>query len=922
VRRLALALALLIAAPLLFAEDTVQLNLHETITLRVVSVTAAYALDAAVAEASVHGGELLVWGRGPGETQLVLVTPLGTRTMRIVVRSPLAPVTPQQSSHVGGGVVESRYTSSIGQIQSAVEMAKKTAERETRLQATVVNRLGARRTDEGAAALPSISISTKTARREITLLDRPVDNSPLTMESTVLRGFHILDGAWAVHAGVTAAGFLDRFILPVKRENVAGASYALRLSPSSTVKPSFFVMRDGSVASVLYQYAHGDDLLTRGEIGYSNGSAGGAFEFASSRPHDRFRANALYRPRDFATAGPFDERGFYSDVAWSSERGERFSAAASASLNHPTLTHYEQRSVTSNSEVRFRATRSLTFFGGASYGAFQAIVPAGARIRSITVPVGVSADFARGGVSALVRAGSNSGSGTSRGFRVTGRASLGGFRANAWLDRQSDVPTLSVIFRERPDLALALEELGITAATPADIARLLRDEAPLIEHGFVESAVINLAPLRTQAGVEMSWFGSSQSRQQLRARFLYNRIDGVASSTTSSIASLTYARRLTGSTRIEASYALWLTESRGNHVRTPSVEIALRHEFDGVPDFGARGVVRGLVFADDDITGVSTGQGISDVEVALDGSQRTRTDAAGRFSFSSVGSRMHRVIAQLPSADSYFTTASHVEASVGDVVAFGVARTPARLIGHVMSDAGAGVSAVGVTLSRGSTRHASSSDSEGRFEIVAPPGEWEASIVRDSLPAGYAVADASARNVMLKRAEPVTSDFTVRAARSISGRLAAPGEVIVQPGGRRVMSDSDGHYAIRSLPAGKVTLVAAGQSRSMVLPAEPASIHDVDFGVVLVPMISAAAPAADAPRPAGQWIVQLGAFRDPANVADALRRASAAGIDAVARQGARLTFVQAGPFASRSDAERLRAIATRGGLEAVIAMSR
>lgn len=920
-KRLVLAAALLIAAPLL-AEDSIQLSLHETITLRVVSVTAAYALDAAVAEASVHAGELVVWGRGIGETQVVLVTPLGTRTLRVMVRSPLSAAPPPQTMSAGGGSLHSRYSSSSGQLQSTIDVTQKAADRETRVQATILNRLGERRGGDVAAALPSVSVSIKTPKREITLLDRPVANSALTMDSTVVRGFHIVDSSWAFHAGVTAPGFLDRFILPAQRENIAGASYSRRLSPSSTIKPSFFIMPSGNVASVLYEYVRGEALQTRGEIGYSNGTAGGALDLVSNRAHDRLRANLLWRPRDFATAGPIDQRGLYADLAWDVDPGSRFAASASASLSHPMLSHFEQRSVTSNAEVRLRATRSITFFGGATYGAFTAIVPAGARIRSIVIPAGVSADFANGGVSLVVRGGSNSGSGTTRGFRVTGRASLGRFHANGWFDRQSDVPTLSVIFRERPDLALALEELGITAASPADIARLLRDEAPLIEHGFVDSAVINLAPLRTQAGFEMTWFGAAASHQQLRLRLLYNRIDGVASSTTSSIASLAYSRRLTASTSIEASYAIWIAESRGNGVRTPSLELALRHELDAMRGFGARGVVTGLVFADDDVTGVATGLGIAGVEVTLDGIAPTRTDASGRFRFSRVDARAHRVKAQLPAPDSYFTTPSHVEASAGDVVAIGVARTPARLIGHVLGDGGVGVGAIGVALSRGSARFSSPTSSDGRFEIVAPPGEWQAAVERDSLPAGYSVDDSSSRAVMLKRNEPMIANFSVRAARSISGRLAAPGEVIVQPGGRRVMSDSDGRYAIRSLPVGKVTLVAGGQSRSIVLPAEPTSIHDVDFGVVLAPMISAAAPAADGPRPAGQWIVQLGAFRDPANVADALRRASSAGIDAVARQGARLTFVQAGPFASRGEAERLCRVANRRGLEAGIVMTR
>ena len=926
-KRVAFAAAMLFVTPL-FAEDVIRVGVHETIALQVIAVTAAYAVDSSIADATVNGHELIVVGRSSGETQLVLVTPAGTRMLRVEVRAMLSAPPPQQSARAGGGVVASRYTSSVGQIQNTVELTGKTGDRETRVHAVTLNRLGERGGDS-AAALPSVSASVITPEREVTLLDRAVGNSSLTLDNTIVRGLHFIEGPWRLHAGVTAPGFLDRFILPADRETVIGAAYAWRLTPSSTLKPGFFHLHNGSIASLVYQFARGDELQASAEIAASHG-LGGAFDIVSNRPREMFRASLRWQPREFATAGPIDRRGLYSDLAWSGELGRRFTADVSASVTHPMLPHFEQRSVTSSGEMRFRASKSLTFFGGASYGSFTAIVPTGTRIRSIIVPVGVSADFARAGGSVTLRGGTSSGNGSMRGFRVTGRASLGRVSANAWIDRQSDVPTLSVIFRERPDLALALEEMGISAATPADIARLLRDEAPLIEHGFVQSATINLAARHTQGGLEMSWFGGTESRQQLRLRLLRNRIDGVASSTTSSIASLTYSQRVTASTSVEASCALWRLKSHGQSERTPSIEVALRHTFDGLPQFGGgRGVVSGLVFADEEITGVSTGNGIAGIDVELDAGERTRTDEHGRFQFRKLDPRIHRLTVHLPSADAYFTTPSRVEASAGDVVNFGLAHTPARLIGRVVGDAGTGVGTVRVSITRGAQRLSATTASDGRFEIVAPPGSWQAAIDRDSLPFGYSADATNSREVVLQRGQPQSLDFRVEAARSVSGRIAAAGrvpvEVLIQPGERRVIADAEGHYAVRSLPAGTITIVVRGETRSIVLSPEPVAMHDVDFGVAAnpAPQLSAARLSSAPPVPSQRalaWIVQLGAFRQRANVDDTVRRASAAGIAATTREGTTLTFVQAGPFSTRASAEQICARATSRGLDAAVAV--
>jgi len=88
--------------------------------------------------------------------------------------------------------------------------------------------------------------------------------------------------------------------------------------------------------------------------------------------------------------------------------------------------------------------------------------------------------------------------------------------------------------------------------------------------------------------------------------------------------------------------------------------------------------------------------GVEGVVVQVDGVVK-ETARDGSFAFNGVGRGEHRVSARVAKRDAYFTTPSHVEAQPGDVVRFGVAFTPARLFGRVVSDAGDGVASVGIT---------------------------------------------------------------------------------------------------------------------------------------------------------------------------------------------------------------------------------
>ena len=623
-----------------------------------------------------------------------------TRTIDVVVVVARMNAAPIAQSKAPAATVETRYTSSTRQITTMVDVASGDEKRRTEVHVMNVQSEGL--TCTARNPFPSVSYAIVTPQRRITFFDSGVDNSPLTLSRTNVRGFHLESDTWRVHAGYTGAAFYDGLVLPVRRELVFGASYVHRVSPVLRLMPNLYLFpsrnvvgdRHGAVASLLADYGDDDRLRARGEIGISRG-LGGALQLAMNRGDNRLRSDIRFEPRRFAGAGPSDLHGFYSDTSWSGRPSDRITAMVDVSANHYILPGFEQRSVTSNAEVRMRATKAISIFSGVNFGDFGRS-PAGRSTRSLIIPAGFSLDFARGGITALARLGDSSSSSATRGFRFSGRVSGGGFFATAYVDRQSEAPTLQLIYRERPDLALALEQLGLTAESPQDIARLLRDNAALFNLGFIEGATVDLSLLRTQAGLELAWLSNGPARHQLRLRLLHDKAERVGSATTSDIATLSYSRRITGATDVQASISTWKTKT-GVSVDPRSFGRHLAFASDSTTSRASAAARSAARSSRTKRCAASAAPAAADSKASKCSSTARRiatTDKRGRYAFGGVASGAHHLAAHLPSPASYFTTASNTEAAIDDVVDFGIANTPARVLGSVISDASLGVGGV------------------------------------------------------------------------------------------------------------------------------------------------------------------------------------------------------------------------------------
>jgi hypothetical protein len=893
------------------AATTYTLAVRESQTIPHAGATAAWAIDANIVDVVAQNGTITLFGRGAGRTKVIVISATGEAAFEVIVNAKPGPLAAQkQQAQSDRGTAEVRYSSAARELQNSVTVTRESKETKTELHLRTAHVAGEPAGDRARTSIPSASLRFFRKSRELTLLDRDVDHSPLTLSNTPVRGIHYLDEHWRLHAGYTAYATYQSFLVPLEREFVAGAGYAFRTGPNAHLTPGLFAYGDGTVLSMLYDYDDRDRLALRAELGYSRGF-GIAAQLAYASNRDHARADLRYRGDDFAVASAGTPRGLLADASFSHQYGIGSNVAAAVQAS----TIADTRVFAASADVEHRVSDRVALNTGASFGSFDGH-------RSLTIPAGVRLDFARGGVGALYRYTQSHANRGGHGFRLSARASLGRAYLSAYADRQQNAPTLEVIFDEHPELAIALQELGIVATSPGDIARALREHAALIELGFIEGVTVDLAPTRTLLGFEFALLGGTASRNQLRARVVRSVIESVSSQRTSTLASLTYSRRLRASTDIFAGYTYWRTERRGEEPRdTPFVEVGLRQRFDELPSLPGLGggTISGVVFADEDLDGASDGTPVV-AEVELDGMQKKRTNADGTFSFTNVPRGAHRITARVPDrTDAYFTTPARVEVETGDRVEFGVAYTPARLQGRVTSDAGDGLVNVRVLLARGATQVVATTGSDGAFAIAAAPGEWQVSLVSDSVPAGYSLAGTDARAVLLERATPRDASWSLRANRSVTGTGATPNaELEVRPSGKKIRADEQGRFSIRSLPAGEITVVAGGVEHRLTLPHAPATMQ-----LDLTSKVAAAEPAvrtvvSGERRDSMRWSVAIGAFRVHANAVATVARARQNGVAARIDESGALTVVRSGPYDSRAaaaaDAEKL----TRAGLEAVV----
>jgi hypothetical protein len=862
---------LLVVYPATARSQSITVGYRQEVSVPVPGALAAFSLDDFYAEATAQGETLTILGKNPGVAHVVAVVRDGTRTfqVRVLPAPPSYPpgfVQPLSASAASeNGSYESRYTSGPSQSENIIDFMRREGDRSVRFHLGGVILFGPA-AGRNTFGLSSVFYQIMTSSHDITLLDKFMTNSPLTVDGSVVRGFHFRKGAFLFDVGYTSLTTFENFILPSLKEGVIGVGYRFSLGEHASLTPNFYffpgrrtsenIGQRGTVASLVYDYEPGKNLGLVAEVGYSR-SVGAAVRFHFGNPRDQLSANLRYEPIQFASLSFNSLHGVYSNIDWTRDLTPRLTSTLSFTDDHYNLRSLDLANVVSNLNFQLRLFRGWSLISGANYGSSKPHIPPGPAISALGLPIGVNYYSAHFQGSFMYQYSRNSGSfRRSDQFRTTLGTHWSGFHLSGFVDRQTQAPTIGFILAGVSGLQEALDNLGVSATTPEQIALLLRETAGLANQGFLQGVNINLSPVRLQAGTDLTWSNRSPSHQEFHFNFLYNRNDFLQGRNQTAIGTLSYSIKFKNVNEFVASLSLLHSNTTGTlgWRTSPLLEISFRRQFASAPNFiipRRQGTIRGVVFADDGATGTYRPGGLllSNVEVVLDDTRRIRTDQSGHYLFSGVSYGLHFVeLVYHSTSPFFFTTASRVQSGADTEVNFGVGISLARLFGSVRSDAGIGLPGVEINISKSSQHFGAQTDVQGKFRVEGlSDGEYEVKVDMDSVPPGYSLADLEIQRTIVEASAPAQVAFTLKAIRNISGRvtiydLASHQEmpvhgitVLLRELSRASVTDENGVYLFRDLPAGRHSLIVIYQGeelkRDVVLPDAAVLTRNVDINL-------------------------------------------------------------------------------------------
>jgi hypothetical protein len=862
---------LLVVYPATARTQSIIVGYRQTVSVSLPGALAAFSLDDFYAEATTQGETLTIFGKNPGLAHIVAVVSDGTRTfqVRVLPAPPSYPpgfVQPVPASAASeNGSYESRYTSGPSQSENIIDFMRREGDRSVRFHLGGVF-LFTPAAGRSTFGLSSVFYQILTPRRDVVLLDQFMTNSPLTVDGTIVRGFHFRQGAFLFHVGYASLTTFENFILPSLKEGVIGVGYRFSIGDHASLMPNFYffpgrrasenIGQRGTVTSLVYEYEPGKNMGLLAELGFSRG-VGAAARFHLDDAQDQWSANLRYEPVQFASLSFNSLHGFYSNVDWTRTLTPRLSSTLSFTGDHYTLPSLELTNVVSDLNLHLQLSRRWSLVSGANYGRSKSQIPVGSAISVVGLPIGVSFYSVHFQGSFLYQYSRNSSSLLrSDEFRTTLGTHWSGFHLSGFVDRQTQAPTIGFILAGIPGLQEALDKLGISATTPEQIALLLRETAGLANQGFLQGVNMNLSPVRFQASTDLTWSNRSSSHQEFHLNFLYNRNDFLQGGNQTAIGTFSYLLKFKNVNEIFASLSLLRSNTTGTPGwrASPLLEISFRRQFVSAPNFiipRRRGTIRGVVFADDGATGAYRPGGplLADVEVVLDDIRRIRTDHSGRYVFPGVSYGLHFVeLVYHSTSPFFFTTPSRVQSDADTEVNFGLGLSSARLFGSVRSDAGIGLPGVEISISKGPQHFSAQTDDEGKFRVEGlSRGEYEVNLDTNSVPPGYSLAELETQRTTVEASSPGQISFTLKAARNISGRVTIYDRasrqdmplpritVFLRELSLSSVTDENGVYLFRDLLPGPYSPLVMYQGKEfksdVVLPEAPAFLRGIDINL-------------------------------------------------------------------------------------------
>lgn len=835
------------------ADTTLQVAYDQTLTIPAQGATAAYAIDSSIAEATIAGDTVRVRGVAAGTTAIVIVTPSSVTTVRVSVGEPPLILPPGFRRGIGGsaaqrGSAELRYVSDPAEVAATIDAERVETDRTQRFR--IVTAKPIRSNGAAAAAIPFLSYQLITPRRDVTLFDQSVMNSPLTLNGEYVRGLHVRQGPWSFHGGVTSVALFQSAFFTTEPEYVAGVTREFRLTRDQTLAANAYafmnppeeraVAANGAVLSLLHTYRSPvRNLLLRSEVGVSRDAIAGAAQVSREEPGLHFAANLRYEPPRFPGLAIANLHGLFADADLMRARTELTTISATAILSDYRLQASHQTNIGASTTVSHKITPHVAAVTGAIYSSFRSGAE-GFDVTTFAIPVGFDAAWKRAYFSVRDQPTTDFQGRIANGYSANAGTTLGHFSVSGFYRHDVDLPTVTTFFSAVPGLQEALERSGIFVANPAQLFALLRDVGLLQRLGFTTPLDLRFAPARNDRGGNIDWFGA---HQRLTLSVFRSNTQLVNSEFRLGTTSLAYTRQLASGAEI-AAFTTW-GGSVGERDR-PIFGLLVREPFASLSRLlpGTRGDIAGHVFRDDEATAAYTqaAQGLAGVEVALDDSRVARTNASGYYAFRNVSSGIHRVEVQMPTTERFFlTTDSPAYSDVNKTVDFGVSFVRGAVFGVVANDAGDRIAGVRVDLTGDSARRSAVTDADGEFRFNGvPDGTYVVSTSAESYPTGYDLSSLPQGRVAVSAAQPVSVNLVAKALRSIAGTIttlddelhqevpAAGASVTIRELGETVIANAAGKYLFRRVPAGTYTIVAKarGNERSerVTVPGEPGSI--------------------------------------------------------------------------------------------------
>jgi hypothetical protein len=238
---------------------------------------------------------------------------------------------------------------------------------------------------------------------------------------------------------------------------------------------------------------------------------------------------------------------------------------------------------------------------------------------------------------------------------------------------------------------------------------------------------------------------------------------------------------------------------------------------------------------------------VAGVEVRLDEDRVTRTDSSGYYSFHHVPFGVHRVEAKFQSDEPFFyTTDSPATVDMNATTDFGINFAKGQIFGFLLNDAGGGIYGITVELKGDKFTRRLQTGLNGKFAFTGlVPGNYSLVTLADSYPPGYSLQDLAAQTVTVESGKPASTEFKVKALRSIAGHVLvydkttlqtvplAGAVVRLKEVSLEVKTGPTGAYIFRNLAAGTYTVSVESASketlRTVIVPAGPANIRDIDL---------------------------------------------------------------------------------------------